>query len=53
MTGLEFFLMSTPIGVVVLTDFTTVLFLFVGFVPFHFRMGTSVAVSAFVPATTV
>jgi len=28
------------ISIVVLTDFMTVLFLFVGFVPFHFGMGT-------------
>jgi len=53
MTWLEFILMSTLIGIIVLTDFTTVLFLFVGFFPFHFRMGISVAVSAFMLATTV
>lgn len=53
MTRLEFILMLMLISIIVLTDFTMVLFLFVGFVPFHFRMGTNVAASALVPATTV
>ena len=42
--------MSTFVSVI-LTDFSTVLFLFVAFVPFHVRLGTNVATLAFVPTS--